>query len=63
MIFPIDFKRMNDGKLFLLVGHCGYTNYNKRHVESADGEKDIVTWVTNQFFVSGTTGHTFVPFL
>lgn len=60
-IFPIDFERVQDGKIFLMM--AGSYDDNKRTIESGDGERDVVTWVSDEFFVSGQTGHTFKPYV
>ena len=59
---PDKLKRVNDGKEFLIT-YVGFLNPLKSRFRAFDGEIDDVTWVSDFFFVSGSTGHTYVPII
>jgi len=62
MFFSPIFNRVQDGKLFRLTLYAAaFSTGKKRDIVSDSGESDTITWVTDSFFVSGETGHTFVP--
>lgn len=60
MKIPERFNRISDGKPFRRVDVV--LPDQKIRIRSHD-ESDDVTWVSDNFFVSGSTGHTFKPYV
>jgi hypothetical protein len=60
MRHPDLLKRSNDGKEFKLT-YMAFLNPLVVRYRAEDGETEDLTWVSDSFFVSGTTGHTYRP--
>jgi len=61
MKFPMKLKRVNDGKEFDLRYIGSLVPSNVRHYYVNGDEIEDLTWISDNFFVSGSTGHTYRP--
>jgi len=59
MKHPNELKRVSDGRIFRIT-YVAFLDPRKSRYQS-EFDIDDLTWVSDTFFVSGSTGHTYVP--